>query len=62
MTQDQLIRCIEQQLENIAHFDDSMANQLENDLYYGNEEPIVELFTLELLNQLENLVDLLDND
>lgn len=61
MTQEQLIRSIEQQLENLAHFDDDLAYQYECDLYYDcneNEEPqpIVENFTSELLTELENLV------
>ena len=63
MTQDQLIRSIEQQLENLAHFDDDLAYQYECDLYYADiDEPIVELFTPELLTELENLVYQLDND
>lgn len=52
MKQEQLIRSIEQQLENLAHFDDDLAYDYECNLYYGNEEPIQELFTLELLEEL----------
>ena len=67
MTQDQLIRSIEQQLENLIHFDGDLAYQYERDLYYFDEaneptDPIVERFTPELLKELEDLVYELDND
>lgn len=66
VTQAQLIRSIEQQLENLMTLDDDLAYQYECDLYYDcNEDeepkPIVELFTPELLTELENLVYQLDN-
>lgn len=63
-TQAQLIRSIEQQLENLAHFDEELAFEYESDLYYSDymDEPIVELFTPELLTELENLVYQLDNN
>ena len=65
--QEQLIRSIEQQLENLMHFNDDLAYQYECDLYYFDEadeptDPIVELFTPELLKELEDLVYELDND
>ena len=65
MDQAQLIRSIEQQLENLMHFDDDLAYQYECDLYYFDEaneptDPIVELFTPELLKELEDLVFKLD--
>jgi hypothetical protein len=58
MDQAQLIRSIEQQLENLMLLDE---------LYYDcndDEEPkpIVENFTPELLTELEKLVYELDND
>lgn len=67
MTQLQLIRSIEQQLENLMSLDDDLAYQYECDLYYDcNEDeeptPIVENFTPELLTELEDLVYELDND
>lgn len=67
MTQEQLIQSIEQQLENLMHFDDDLAYQYDCDLYYevaDDEEPIpiVEAFTPELLKELEDLVRKLDND
>ena len=67
MTQEQLIQSIEQQLENLMHFDDDLAYQYDCDLYYevaDDEEPIpiVEAFTPELLKELEDLVYQLDND
>ena len=66
MTQTQLIRSIEQQLENLMLLDDDLAYQYECELYYDcNEDeepvPIVENFTPELLTELENLVYQLDN-
>lgn len=67
MTQDQLIRSIEQQLENLAHFDEDLAYEYECALYYDcNEDeesqPIQEKFSPELLIELENLIYQLDND
>lgn len=64
MTQDQLIRSIEQQLENLAHFDGDLAYDYECDLYYADkiDEPIKEKFSPELLIELENLTYQLDND
>ena len=67
ITQEQLVRSIEQQLENLMLFDDDLAYQYECELYYDcNEDeepvPIVEQFTPELLKELENLVYELDND
>lgn len=64
---EQLIRSIEQQLENLMSLDDDLAYQYECDLYYDcNEDeeptPIVENFTPELLKELEDLVYELDND
>lgn len=67
MTQEQLIRSIEQQLENLAHFDDDLACEYECALYYDcNEDeepqPITENFTSELLTELETLISKLDNE
>lgn len=67
MTQDQLIRSIEQQLENLMTLDDDLAYQYECDLYYDcNEDeepkPIVENFTPQVLEQLTQIVYELDND
>lgn len=61
MTQEQLIRSIEQQLENLMLVDEDLAWEYECALYYDcndDEElqPIVENFTPELLTELENLV------
>ena len=63
-TQEQLIREIEQQLENLMHFDDDLAYDYECELYYpdNDDEPIVEKFTPELLKELEDLVYQLDNE
>ena len=64
MTQEQLIRSIEQQLENLACFDPDLAYDYECDLYYADkiDEPIIEKFTPELLKELEQTVYQLDND
>lgn len=60
---EQLIRSIEQQLENLMSLDDDLAYQYECDLYYADiDEPIPELFTPELLKELEDLVNELDNE
>jgi len=64
---EQLIRSIEQELENLMHFDDDLAWKYECDLYYFDEaneptDPIVEMFTPELLKELQDLVYSLDND
>lgn len=60
-TQSQLIRSIEQQLENLMLLNDDLAYQYECELYYDcNEDeepqPIVENFTPELLTELEKVV------
>lgn len=64
MTQEQLIRSIEQQLENLMSLDDDLAYQYECELYYADkiDEPIVENFTSELLTELEILISKLDNE
>lgn len=56
----QLIRSIEQQLENLMALDDDLAYQYECELYYENDEPIQECFTPELLEHLTQLVYELD--
>jgi hypothetical protein len=66
MTQEQLVCSIEQQLENLMALDDDLAYQYECDLYYDHNEdeelvPIVELFTPELLSELEKVVYDLDS-
>jgi hypothetical protein len=63
----QLIRSIEQQLENLMSLDDDLAYQYECELYYDcneDEEPIhiTEAFTPELLAELEKVVYQLDNN
>jgi len=62
---EQLIRSIEQQLENLMLLDNDLAWEYECALYYDYDEgeepqPIVELFTPELLKELEDLIDKLD--
>ena len=65
-TQEQLIRSIEQQLDNLMSIDYDLAWEYECELYYDcndDEEPvpILEKFTPELLNELERVVYELDN-
>ena len=65
MTDAQLIRQIEQQLENLMALDEDLSYEYECDLYYDcndDEEPvpIEELFTPELLKELEHVVYELD--
>jgi hypothetical protein len=62
MTQEQLIRSIEQQLENVMHFSDELSDKYHQYMYYPDtdDEPIVERFTPELLKELEDLVYQLD--
>lgn len=67
MTQEQLILSIEQQLENLAHFDDDLAYQYECELYYDcnddeEPQPITENFTPKLLTEIETLISKLDNE
>ena len=63
-TQAQLIRSIEQQLENLTHFDEELAFEYESNLYYSDymDEPIVEEFTPQLLEELTQLIHKLDNE
>ncbi len=50
--QDLLIRKIEQQLENLMPLDHDLSVQYEYDLYDEDGEPIVELFTEDLLEEI----------
>ena len=57
MEQAQLIRSIEQLLENLMTIDEELVYQYEDELYRGDdmEEPIVEKFTPELLTKLQQI-------
>ena len=57
MEQTQLIRSIEQLLENLMTIDEELVYQYEDELYRGDdmEEPIVEKFTSELLAKLQQI-------
>lgn len=66
MNQEQLINSIEQQLENLMHFDDNLSYDYECNLYYECDEngepiPVIEKFTPQLLKELEDLVYELDS-
>ena len=56
MTQEQLIRCIEQQLDDLSYLNEYLFNDWCELLYTENDEPIVERFTLKVLNQLTQQV------
>ena len=61
-TQEQLIGSIGQQIENLIHLNEDLFNQYSEKYYDEDDEPIVELFTPELLKELEDLVYELDNE
>ncbi len=61
----ELIRAIEQRLEDLMVLDEELACQYESDLYYNGgldwePRPIVELFTPELLDEINRHIDELD--
>lgn len=60
MTQEQLIRCIEQQLDDLSYLNEYLFNDWCNKLYTENDEPILEKFTVKVLTQLTQ--DVYDND
>jgi len=62
MNQDQLIRCIEQQLDNLSYLNEHLFYDWCDRLYTENDEPIVERFTLKVLNSLTSLVSSLDHE
>lgn len=62
MNQDQLIRCIEQQLDDLSYLNEYLFDDWCHQLYTENDEPIVERFTLKTLNSLTSLVSSLDHE
>ena len=60
MKQEQLIASIEQQLENLMSFSEELEFEYESVLYDENGEPIVDLFTEELLNEILEHIDRYD--
>ncbi len=62
MKQEQLIASIEQQLENLMFFDSELELEYELALYDEDGEPIVDLFTEELLNEILGHIDRYDVD
>jgi hypothetical protein len=62
MKQEQLIASIEQQLENLMSFDSELELEYELALYDEDGEPIVDLFTEELLNEILEHIDRYDVD
>ena len=61
MNQAQLINSIEQQLENLMHFDGDLADDYELMLYDDQEQPILKNFTPQVLEQLTQIVYELDS-
>ena len=62
MNQEQLIRCIEQQLDDLSYLNEYLFNDWCDRLYTENDEPIVERFTVKVLNQLTSLVSSCDEN
>lgn len=60
MNQEQLIRCIEQQLDDLSYLNEDLFDNWCNRLYTENDEPILEKFTVKVLTQLTQ--DVYDND
>jgi hypothetical protein len=58
----QLIHSIEQQLENLMHFDGDLAHDYDLLLYDDQEQPIIKNFTPQVLEQLTQIVYELDHD
>ena len=58
----QLIRSIEQQLENLMSLDEDLEYQYECELYDDQEQPIINNFTPQVLEQLTQIVYELDHD
>lgn len=59
-TQEQLVRSIEQQLDNLSCFNEMLFGFWCNELYTEDDEPILEKFTPEVLSQIEQ--DVYNND
>jgi hypothetical protein len=64
MDQEQLIRSISQQLENLMPLDEELSEKYDAYCFYPDTdyEPIVERFTPELLKELEKLVYQLETE
>lgn len=60
MSQEQLIRCIEQQLDDLSYLNEELFNDWCNQLYTEDDEPIFEKFTAKVLTQVTQ--DVYDND
>jgi len=60
MTQAQLIRSIEQQLDDLSYLNEELFNDWCNQLYTEDDEPILEKFTVKVLTQVTQ--DVYNND
>ena len=57
MKQDQLVRCIEQQLDDLSYLNEELFNDWCNKLYTEDDEPILEKFTAKVLTQVTQDVE-----
>lgn len=57
MSQAQLIRCIEQQLDDLSYLNEELFNDWCNKLYTEDDEPIIEKFTVKVLTQVTQDVE-----
>jgi hypothetical protein len=57
MNQQQLIGAIEQKIDDLSFINEDYFNQYCENYYDKDDEPIVELFTPQLLDELEKLID-----
>ena len=62
MKQEQLIRCIEQQLDDLSYLNEELFNDWCNKLYTEDDEPILEKFTAKVLTQVTQDVYSNDNE
>jgi len=56
-TQEQLIRCIEQQLDDLSYLNEGLFNDWCDKLYTEDDEPILEKFTAKVLTQVTKDVE-----
>ena len=57
MSQEQLVRCIEQQLDDLSYLNEELFNDWCNKLYTEDDEPILEKFTAKVLTQVTKDVE-----
>jgi len=57
MKQEQLVRCIEQQLDDLSYLNEELFNDWCNKLYTEDDERIIEKFTVKVLTQVTKDVE-----